>query len=104
MPTGISEEFDDEAEPSGPIDQVMQHLLEYSIHCPQMSEDAEIFEYDGLRAGSGWIYGALAVAKAHGATHASVGIHSNDGNWSMEAVNIEKGVYVTAVHVTYYGT
>ncbi len=86
---------------AGPIDEVMAELLQYSIICSNL-EEPEL--YAGLRAGAGWCYGALAHAKALGATHAETGLHSNDGNMYVEAANSEKGIYVYAVHITYYGT
>lgn len=92
-----------EAEPEGPIDEVMQTLLQNSIHfSPDADED--IVPYFGLIAGSGWIYGVLACAKNHGATWARIGISSNDGNYYVQAMDKDKGVYVTGVHNTYYGT
>lgn len=92
-----------EAEPDGPIDQVMGTVMENFIQCEGFEVEPGQ-DYDGLRVGAGWIYASLAVARAHGATYASVIITSNDGNLSMQAWDKDKGVLVTAVHHTYYGS
>jgi hypothetical protein len=92
--------------PHGPIDQVAQIVLENFVQCRNFDsqDSAAVLEYDGYRVGAGWIYGAILVAKSHGATQADVQISSNDGNLYMEAWDTTLGVLVTALHITYYGT
>jgi hypothetical protein len=90
--------------PSGPIELVAANLLDTFVQCNNFTDDPTALEYDGYRVGAGWIYGALLVAKAHGCTQAVVHISSNDGNLGMEAWDRKLGAYVTAVHITYYGT
>jgi hypothetical protein len=89
--------------PRGPIHQVAAMVLDNLVKAKQIPAP-EVFEYDGLRAGAGWIYSALLIAIDHGATQAKLAIHSNDGNLFMECWNRGQGVYVTAVHYTYYGS
>jgi hypothetical protein len=95
---------------NGPIDLVAQYVLENYVQMRNYDatsiteKDVTIHEYDGLRAGAGWIYAALIVAKSHGCTQAIVSIASNDGNLYMDAWDTEIGAYVEAVHNTYYGT
>jgi hypothetical protein len=96
----------------GPIAEVAQLILDNYIQMknfvPSQFQDddppASVLEYDGYRVGAGWIYGALLVAQSHGCTQATIGISSNDGNIYMEAWDRTLGAYVTAVHITYYGT
>lgn len=101
---GNPTELNTDETPSGPIDLVAANLLDTFVQCNNFTDDDTVFEYDGYRVGAGWIYGALLVAKAHGCTQAITGLGSNDGNLYMEAWDHKVGAYVTAVHITYYGT
>lgn len=88
------------------IDRVMAYLLRLCIG-PEAVEavpNAERPDYDGLRAGAGWLYGCMHVAKEHGCTRATLHMSSNDGNLVLNAWDDELGALVTAVHNTYYGT
>jgi hypothetical protein len=88
------------------IDRVMAYFTRTNIGPGSVDAipNAERPQYDGLRAGAGWILGALWVAKEHGCTRANVSLASNDGNTYMEAWDDDLGALVTAVHHTYYGT
>lgn len=90
--------------PSGPIDLVAANVLDTLVQCNNFTDDDDVLEYDGYRVGAGWIYGAILVAKAHGCTQAAVHITSNDGNLAVECWDRKIKAYVTAVHITYYGT
>lgn len=93
---------------NGPIDAVItlvrQNYIEFNGGGVQEDDLDNVADYDGYRVGAGWIFGALFVAKTHGCTQASIGMSSNDGNLYMQAWDRELGAFVTAVHVTYYGT
>jgi hypothetical protein len=93
----------DMGEPRGPIDEVMAAVMaNYIQYIPE--EDDFHDQLDGLQAGAGYIYGAMVVAKRHGATIAYVTITSNDGNLDMVAINPKTGFYMEAVHHVYYGS
>lgn len=88
------------------IDRVMSYVLRVLVgpESVSMVPNTEVPEYDGIRAGAAWLYGAMAVAKSHGCTRAVIGMVSNDGNLGMHAWDDELGALVTAIHHTYYGT
>src|SRR5262252_1918754 len=93
----------DLGEPRGPIDQVMDAVLANYIQWQPEDEDDNTDQLDGLQAGAGYIYGAMVVARRHGATIAYVNITSNDGNLDMVAINPKTGLYIEAIHHVYYG-
>jgi hypothetical protein len=88
------------------IDHVISCVFDMGIGPESVANVApgELYQYDGLRAGAGWIYAALHVAKTYGATQASVAVATNDGNLEMTALDKDKGVLVYARHHVYYGT
>jgi hypothetical protein len=101
--------------PSGPIDLVAESVLADFVRMDGWKGEPEyegeendpslgLFEYDGYRVGAGWIYAAILAAKAHGCTQANVYMSSNDGNIGVECWDKKIAAYVTAVHITYYGT